>query len=135
MILEETVRITTRTSVEVPFFKWSDDFILYVEQNFVNTNKIIHYTIQVSEDGLTETRTGIWGSEEYYMDFVNIGNTYKEWENRESYNLSNGIIDDIRRISRIDIKSIDESVTINTTDYYTLPATFSPVINFRSVVS
>jgi len=120
MTLEETIRTTTRTSVEVPFFKWSDDFILYAEQNFVNTNKILHYTIQLSEDGLTETRTGIWGSEEYYMDFVNIGNIHNEWENRESYNLSNGIIDDIRRVSRTDINSIDELIA-------------SPVVNLRSV--
>lgn len=89
MTLIKTIRITTRPAVDIPFFKWSEDFILYAEENFVNTNKILHYLIELSEDGLTETRTAIWGNEEYYMNFVHIG--FNEWGTRENYNLLNGI--------------------------------------------
>jgi hypothetical protein len=118
--LVETIRITIRPSVDIPFFKWSDDFILSAEENFVTTNKILHYIIQLSEDGLIETRTGIWENDEYYMDFVHMGITFNEWENRENYNLLNGIVDSIGR-NPASSNSIDELVT-------------SPIVNLRSVV-
>ena len=113
MIFITTTRVTTRPSLDIPFYKWTDDFITYTEEVFVKTNKLLFYTIEVSADGLTETRSTVWSSQLDYMDYVYLGSN--EWAKREEYQYTNGISGLIQEIP-VEANSVEEikgTVSIN----------------------
>jgi hypothetical protein len=107
MIFLKTIRITKRPSVDIPFYQWSDSFISYVEDNYVNTNKLIGYIIALSDGGLTETRTSIWARISDFNTFINSDIADAVWIEREEYHKLNGIISSLEKVP-IEANSIEE---------------------------
>jgi hypothetical protein len=113
--LIKTVRKTTRPSVDIPFYKWSDSFISFVEENYVNTKKLLEYTIELSEDKLIETRRSLWIGLTEFQDFLNSPEASDVWVAREDYQYENNITSDILA-SPIKLQSPEEiptNLTIN----------------------
>jgi hypothetical protein len=111
----QTRRTTTRPSVDIPFYKWPDSFISFIEENYVNTKKLIGYKIELSEDKLTEIRTSIWASLADFQMFINSYEASDIWEAREQYQLINNITGTITG-SPIRIQSLEEIASTLTID-------------------
>jgi hypothetical protein len=112
-----TTRVTTRPSLDIPFYKWTDEFITYTDEFFVKTNKLLYYKMEISADGLTETRSTVWNSQLDYMDYTYLGSN--EWAKREEYQSSIGIVSMIQEIPA-EANSVEEvkgTVLINLRDY------------------
>jgi hypothetical protein len=93
----QVVRQQSRPNTSVEFYDPANSTTLdrnvlkYVFQNYIVTGKHIDVTKTVSEDGLTQTITVLWESQEAETEFTNDPNTAPIFEDGQNYRTANNI--------------------------------------------
>ena len=93
----QVVRKQVRPNTTVEFYDPSTSSTLdrsilqYFFQNYILTGKHIDVTKTVSEDGLTQTITVLWESQEAETEFTNDPNTAPIFEDGQNYRTVNNI--------------------------------------------
>lgn len=62
--------VSERKTTDVRFFVMDEDMIDYINETFVETGKIVGKKLELSEDGLTQTETIMFDSEESFIAFM-----------------------------------------------------------------
>ena len=63
--------VETRLSKDIEFFKFPDNILLYVEETYLKTGKMLPVVVEYLEDELVKTRTYEFISNEDFLDFKN----------------------------------------------------------------
>jgi hypothetical protein len=84
-------RTATRPNTNVSYYTQSPETTEYIKVTYKDTGKLVS-TIEMSPDGLTETRTYVWASVEDWQEFIVDPVIQNYLMERDSYNASNGIV-------------------------------------------
>jgi hypothetical protein len=117
--IRKTVDVSfTRPSLNIPFYTYSQAYTDYVAENYVATGKLITNPVTLSNNGLTQTRSGSWASVQDKAIFDSDPVIAAERIARGAYNIANGIV-----ISGF-VGQDDSELAFYPTDYtFTLPET------------
>jgi len=84
-------RTSIRSSVEVPFWEFTEADNAYFTTAYLGTGKSLGRTLTVSEDGFSEVRVNEWESLEAWKEFSSDPAMLPRYNERDTYNTDNAI--------------------------------------------
>lgn len=88
-----TSKKTIRPSIDINFYSVTDEYRLYLTENYIKTGKILKSTSDLSSDGLTLITTTTWKDDLAYADYMQDSFCFSNYsEPNQHYNYKNNII-------------------------------------------
>jgi hypothetical protein len=86
-----TIRTTTRTDTDTPFFRFEWQIQNYINDTYVITGKRIASNVTLSQDGLQQIVTSTWVDLAAYNEFMADQQIVSQREAVVAYNLAHNI--------------------------------------------